>query len=86
MPGTPRKDVFDPDSVGIYHCYSRCTQRAFLCGQDAMTGKDYSHRKVWIRDRMRQLAGVMAIDVLDYALLDNHWLCGAPHNKCYVKL
>jgi len=72
MPGTPRKDVFDPETVGVYHCYSRCVQRAYLCGFDRLTGKDYSYRKDWIRDRLKELAGAMAIDVLDYCVLDNH--------------
>jgi hypothetical protein len=39
---------------------------------DALTGKDYSYRKDWVRDRFRELAGSMAIEVLDYAILDNH--------------
>jgi hypothetical protein len=30
---------------------------AFLCGIDPYTGRDYSHRKEWILDRMRELAG-----------------------------
>ena len=34
--------------------------------------KNYSDRKGWARDRFRELAGAMAIDVLDYAILDNH--------------
>ncbi|MCA9259026.1 MAG: hypothetical protein KDA61_07495 [Planctomycetales bacterium] len=38
-----------------------------------MTQRDYSYRKVWFRDRLQELAGAMAIDVLDYAILDNHF-------------
>ena len=72
MPSTPRRDVFDPETVGIYHCYNRCSQRAFLCGFDPLTNTDFSHRKAWIRDRLKELAAAMAIDVLDYAVLDNH--------------
>ena len=72
MPSTPRRDVFDPQTVGIYHCYNRCSQRAFLCGFDPLTNTDFSHRKAWIRDRLKELAAAMAIDVLDYAVLDNH--------------
>ena len=41
-------------------------------GFDWLTGRDYSYRKGWVRDRLKQLAGAMAIDVLDYAVLGNH--------------
>ena len=72
MSSVPRRDVFDPDCVGVYHCYNRCSQRARLCGFDPVTQQDFSHRKDWIRDGLKDLAGAMAIDVLDYAVLDNH--------------
>ncbi|MDP6718470.1 MAG: hypothetical protein QGF59_07480, partial [Pirellulaceae bacterium] len=72
MPAKPRSKVFDPDHVGVYHCWNRLVRRRHLFGWDALTGKNFSYRKDWVRDRFRQLAGVMAIDVLDYAILDNH--------------
>ena len=25
------------------------------------------------------------IRIAAYCLMPNHWLCGAPHNQCYVK-
>jgi len=49
MPRTPRKEVFQEDEVGIYHCINRCVRRAFLCGRDAYSGKSFEHRKDWIR-------------------------------------
>lgn len=73
MPSSPRRDVVDPETVGIYHCYNRCSQRAFLCGRDPLTQQDFSHRKTWIRDRLQDLAAAIAVDVLDYAVLDNHF-------------
>ncbi len=72
MPAKPRSDIFEPDEVGVYHCWNRLVRRRHLFGWDALTGNDYSYRKDWVRDRFRQLAGAMAIDVLDYAILDNH--------------
>ncbi len=72
MPSKPRSDVFDPDEVGVYHCWNRLVQRRHLFGFDRLTGRDYSYRKGWVRDRLKQLAGAMAIDVLDYAVLGNH--------------
>ena len=38
MPRIPRKFVFDPTEVGVYHCINRCVRRAFLCGTDDLTG------------------------------------------------
>jgi REP element-mobilizing transposase RayT len=72
VPSKPRSDVFDPDEVGVYHCWNRLVQRRHLFGFDQLTGRDYSYRKSWVRDRLRQLAGGMAIEVLDYAVLGNH--------------
>ena len=72
MPAKPRSQVFDPNEVGIYHCWNRLVRRRHLFGWDSFTGKDFSYRKDWVRDRFRELAGSMAIEVLDYAILDNH--------------
>lgn len=72
MPAKPRSHVFKHHEVGVYHCWNRLVRRRHLFGLDALTGKDFSYRKNWVRDRFRQLASRMAIDVLDYAILDNH--------------
>ena len=42
-----------------------CDER-FLCGDDAVSGKSYGHRKQWIRDRLEFLASVFGVDVLTY--------------------
>ena len=57
MPTYARRQIVVEDTVGVYHCIARCVRRAFLCGVDPYKGKDYSHRKEWILDRMRELAG-----------------------------
>jgi hypothetical protein len=79
--GLGRYKTVPENEEGIYHCFVRCVRRAFLYGYDAVTNQDYSHRKAWILDRMRFLAGIFAIDVCAYAILSNHYLCGAPHKK-----
>ena len=72
MPRTPRAEQFDPNEVGIVHLIQRCVRKSFLTGFDEITGKDFSHRREWIRSRMERLASVFGIDVLSYAILSNH--------------
>ena len=72
MPSKPRSAIFNRDEVGVYHCWNRLVQRRHLFGFDYLSGKDYSYRKPWVRGRLRELAAAMAIDILDYAVLDNH--------------
>ena len=40
-----RAEVFDPREVSVFHCLNRCVRRAFLCGSDPVSGKDYGYRK-----------------------------------------
>ena len=69
MSAKPRSDVLKADEVGLYHCSSRLVRGCHLSGWDPLTGRDYSYRLDWVRDRFRELAGSMAIDVWDYAVL-----------------
>ena len=71
--GLPRRRYVREGQIGVYHCFSRCVRRAFLYGFDALTGRDFSHRKQWLVERLRHLAGIFAIDVCAYAVLENHY-------------
>ena len=46
--------------------------RAFLCGRDPVTGKDYGHRKDLIQKRFEFPAGVNFVEVLSFAVMTNH--------------
>ena len=72
MPAYARRQIVDEIEVGVYHCVSRCVRRAFLCGQDALTGRNYDHRKHWMQSRMEELASIFAVDVLGFSLMSNH--------------
>ena len=70
-----RRDVLVDGEIQIVHCVNRCVRRAFLCGKDSVSGKNYDHRRELIRQRLEFLAGIMGIEVLGYAVMSNHFHC-----------
>jgi REP element-mobilizing transposase RayT len=71
--GLPRSTYVNEEQEGVYHCFNRCVRRAFLCGFDSLSLRDFSHRKAWLVDRLRYLAAIFAIEVCAYAVLENHY-------------
>ena len=67
-----RKVVVVADEVGVYHCISRCVRRAFLCGEDVYSGRNYAHRRAWVRDRVQHLSALFGIEVFAYSVMSNH--------------
>ncbi len=55
MPSYARGEIVAQGEVGIYHCVSCCVRRAWLCGEDPVTGQSFDHRKLWIRDQIKEL-------------------------------
>jgi REP element-mobilizing transposase RayT len=68
-----RSELIDPENAGYYHLISRCVRRAFLCGEDPDTNKDYNHRRQWIEDRIIELAQYFSIEIYSYAVMHNHY-------------
>ena len=73
MAGLPRNKIINPKEPGIFHCWSRCVRRAFLCGKDRYSRKDYEYRRNWIEERLEHLARWFAIDIAFFAILQNHF-------------
>jgi len=67
-----RVEVFAADEIAVVHVMARTVRRCFLLGEDAVTGKNYDHRKQWIDDQLVHLAGHFGIDLLCQAILSNH--------------
>jgi hypothetical protein len=67
-----RKFVYRPGDAGVFHCINRCVRRAFLCGWDDYAEKSFEHRREWVRQRVRELCGIFALEVCAYAVMSNH--------------
>lgn len=68
----PRRTQVSLEDTYYYHCCSRVVRRAYLCGHDEHSGKNYDHRRGWVESQILKLTEVFAIDVAAYAVMSNH--------------
>ena len=68
MPGCRRQKIVRRGEIGVYHCWSRCVQSAFLCGQDACTGRDFHYRREGIDKPLACQVTVFAIDIGNHSI------------------
>ena len=59
-----------PQVLHCLCCSHRCVRRAFLCGRDQVSGRDFEHRQHWIEDRICQIAESFAVSAYAYAYGD----------------
>ncbi len=71
--GRSKRDLkFRWNEVCVVHTVQRCVRRAFLMEPNNPEKKNYLNRRQWVRDKLKALASVYAIDILNYAILSNH--------------
>ena len=61
-----RAKLVDLTVTRWYHCVSRCVRKAFLLGE----GDD--NRKLWLENRLAELAEIFAVAVGGFSVMDNH--------------
>jgi REP element-mobilizing transposase RayT len=69
----PRSHLVSEEEPGFYHVVSRCVRRAFLCGQDRITGRCFEHRRAWIEGRILELSDAFGVSVYSYSVMSNHF-------------
>ncbi len=62
-----RSKLVDETKSGVYHLVNRCVRRTFLLGNES------NHRRNWLQEALRAKTAIFAIDVLAYAIMDNHF-------------
>ena len=68
-----RKHQICVEETPYYHIVSRCVRRAFLCGEDTVSGRSFEHRRKWLIDRIKFVTSIFDIDVCSYAIMSNHF-------------
>src|SRR5688572_5374000 len=68
-----RKSLVSLHETPYYHVVAGCVRRAWLWGFDEYAGRDYSHRKRWVLERLTHLSAIFTIDICAYAVISNHY-------------
>jgi putative transposase len=63
----------------VTYLISRGVRRTFLCGKDPETNKDYEYRRLWIENKILELADYFSIEVFSYAVMHRLFLLQSRH-------
>ncbi|MEM9067653.1 MAG: hypothetical protein AAGE52_04080 [Myxococcota bacterium] len=69
MPG-PRTEKVDLSLTNYYLCTTTTARGGFLAGTDPISGKNLSHRRGWVRDRVHTLAELTTVDICAYSVTE----------------
>ncbi len=72
MVACARSEIVRLGEVAVYHVWARCVRRSYLCGNDPVSGKNYDHRRLWIRSAQKLLAANFGIEIAFRAEMSNH--------------
>ena len=67
-----RKYLIDYTKTCFYHCMSRCARQEFLLDSVDTSEGETNYRNDWIQRRLLYLSDVFAIDLMSFAIMDNH--------------
>src|SRR6056297_2575998 len=79
-----RCEVFDPNEVAISHIFARVCRRCWLFGDDPVSAKNFDHRKGWIEASLHQLAAKFGVDLLEVAVISDHFHLILPSRPSVV--
>lgn len=68
-----RRTLIDAETTPFYHIINLCVRRAYLCGEDNVTGKSFEHRRGQIVDNIKVLSNIFCIDICAYAVMNNYY-------------
>ncbi len=66
-----RSEIVRRGEAGVYHCWTHCVRRAFLCGMDPLTGQNFEHEGEWLHQLQEQLAGFFGVEIAFHASMGN---------------
>jgi hypothetical protein len=53
-----RRQLIYANATPFYHVINRCVRRAFLCGEDKLTGRSYERRRGWVVYKIKVLPAI----------------------------